>query len=88
MLVENVFCDVAKVVVRSGASEISAIHENAECSKMYTSSSVQCFLTFLNCWDPGGRVASGGGRAALLHSYSLSLDEKSFVFWTKLHRPL
>ena len=87
MLVENVFCDVAKVVVRSGASEISAIHENAECSKMYTSSSVQCFLTFLNCWDPGGRVASGGGRAALLHSY-LPLDEKSVVLCTKLHRPL
>ena len=60
MVVENVLCNVAKVVVRSVASEISAMHENAECSKIYKSSSVQCFLTFLNCWDPGGRVASGG----------------------------
>ena len=52
MVVENVLCNVAKIVVRSVASEISAIHENAGFSKMYKSSGVQCFLTFLNCWDP------------------------------------
>ena len=30
MVVENALCDVAKVVVRSVASEISAIHEKAQ----------------------------------------------------------
>ena len=48
MVVENVLCNVAKIVVRSVVSEICAMRENAECPTMYESSSVQCFLTFLN----------------------------------------
>ena len=60
MVVENVLCNVAKIVVRSVVSEICAMRENAECPTMYECSSVQCFLTFLNCWNPGGRVVSGG----------------------------